>query len=80
MPKAFPAEFRADVVAMARKREVPRPHLAQDFHDLRVLSVPVGRPCRDRRRCPTAKERHRRNCGEVDYLGGVPGQGRLTSR
>jgi transposase len=31
MPKAFPAEFRADVVAMARKREAPMRQLARDF-------------------------------------------------
>ena len=31
MPKAFPAEFRADVVAIARKREVPMRQLARDF-------------------------------------------------
>ena len=31
MPKAFPAEFRADVVAIARKREVPMRQIAQDF-------------------------------------------------
>ena len=31
MPKAFPAQFRADVVAMARKREAPMRQIAQDF-------------------------------------------------
>jgi transposase len=31
MPKAFPAEFRADVVAIARKREAPMRQIAQDF-------------------------------------------------
>ena len=31
MPKAFPAEFRADVVAIARNREVPMCQIAQDF-------------------------------------------------
>ena len=34
MPKAFPAQFRADVVAMARKREAPMRQIAQDLHDL----------------------------------------------
>lgn len=31
MPKAFPAEFRADVVAVARKREAPLRQIAADF-------------------------------------------------
>jgi len=31
MPKAFLAEFRADVVAIARKREAPMRQIAQDF-------------------------------------------------
>ena len=31
MPKAFPAEFRADVVAIARKREASMRQIAQDF-------------------------------------------------
>jgi len=31
MPKAFPAEFRRDVVAVARKREVPLVQIAKDF-------------------------------------------------
>jgi transposase len=31
MPKAFPAEFRRDVVAVARKREAPLTQIAQDF-------------------------------------------------
>lgn len=31
MPKAYPAEFRRDVVALARKREVPWTQLAKDF-------------------------------------------------
>jgi len=52
MPKAFPAEFRADVVAMARKREAPMRQLARDLHDLRVLSSPMGAAGRDRRRQP----------------------------
>lgn len=29
MPKAFPAEFRADVVAIARRREAPMRQLAR---------------------------------------------------
>ena len=31
MPKAFPEEFRADVVRIARKREVPLSQIARDF-------------------------------------------------
>ena len=31
MPKAFPEEFRRDVVAVARKRQAPRSQIAKDF-------------------------------------------------
>lgn len=31
MPKAFPLEFRRDVVAVARKRQAPRSQIAKDF-------------------------------------------------
>lgn len=31
MPKPFPAEFRPDVVAIARKHEAPIPQIANDF-------------------------------------------------
>lgn len=31
MPKAFPEEFRRDVVAVARRREVPIAQIARDF-------------------------------------------------
>lgn len=31
MPKAFPAEFRRDVVAVARKAEAPIAQIAKDF-------------------------------------------------
>ena len=31
MPKAFPKEFRADVVAVARKGEAPIRQIAKDF-------------------------------------------------
>ena len=31
MPKAFPLEFRRDVVAVARKREAPLSQIAKDF-------------------------------------------------
>jgi transposase-like protein len=31
MPKAFPEEFRRDVVAVARRREVPMGQVAKDF-------------------------------------------------
>ena len=47
MPKAFPVEFRADVVAIARKREEPMRQITQDFQDLRVLSPLMDPPGRD---------------------------------
>ena len=31
MPKAFPEEFRRDVVAVARKRQAPISQMAKDF-------------------------------------------------
>lgn len=31
MPRAFPAEFRADVIAVARKGEAPLRQIAKDF-------------------------------------------------
>ena len=31
MPKAFPEEFRRDVVAVARRREIPMSKIAEDF-------------------------------------------------
>jgi len=31
MPKAFPEEFRRDVVAVARRREAPASQVAKDF-------------------------------------------------
>jgi transposase len=31
MPRAFPEEFRRDVVAVARKREAPLAQIARDF-------------------------------------------------
>lgn len=31
MPKAFPLEFRRDVVAAARRREAPLSQIAKDF-------------------------------------------------
>lgn len=31
MPKAFPAEFRRDVVAVARRKEAPISQIARDF-------------------------------------------------
>ncbi len=31
MPKAFPPEFRRDVVAVARRRQAPMSRIAQDF-------------------------------------------------
>lgn len=31
MPKAYPAEFREDVVRVARKRELPLTQIAKDF-------------------------------------------------
>jgi len=31
MPKAFPEQFRRDVVAVARRREIPMSKIAKDF-------------------------------------------------
>ena len=31
MPEAFPLEFRRDVVAVARRREIPMSQIAKDF-------------------------------------------------
>jgi transposase len=31
MPKAFPEQFRRDVVAVARRRETPKRKIAEDF-------------------------------------------------
>ena len=31
MPKAYPEQFRRDVVAVARRREIPMSKIAQDF-------------------------------------------------
>lgn len=31
MPRAFPEEFRRDVVAVARRREAPQKQIAEDF-------------------------------------------------
>lgn len=31
MPKAYPAEFRRDVVAVARRRQAPMSRIAKDF-------------------------------------------------
>lgn len=31
MPKAYPLEFRRDVIAVARRREVPLAQIAKDF-------------------------------------------------
>jgi transposase len=31
MPKAFPEQFRRDVVTVARKREIPLSQVAKDF-------------------------------------------------
>ena len=31
MPKAYPMEFRRDVIAVARRKEAPRSQIAKDF-------------------------------------------------
>ena len=38
MPKAYPLEFRRDVVAVARMHEAPLGRIAKDFGILSVLS------------------------------------------
>jgi transposase len=42
MPKAFPPEFRRDVVAVARKGEAPISQIAKDFG----ISAPLAKPGR----------------------------------
>lgn len=37
IPKAFPIEFRRDIVAVARKNEAPIARVAKDFGILRIL-------------------------------------------
>ena len=44
MPKAFPVEFRRDVVAVARKREATLTQIAKDF-EIRRVSRPQDRSC-----------------------------------
>jgi hypothetical protein len=50
MPKAFPLEFRRDVVAVARRKEAPLSQIAQGLRDLAVVSASMGETSRDRRR------------------------------
>jgi putative transposase len=47
MAKAYPEEFRRDVVAVARKREVPLTQIAKDFG---VSEAARAKPCSDRDR------------------------------
>jgi transposase len=42
--KAFPIEFRRDVVAVARKGQAPLSQIAKDFGDLGVLPAPLAPP------------------------------------
>ena len=42
VPKAFPIEFRRDVVAVARKNEAPIARVAKDFGILRVVSATLA--------------------------------------
>ena len=42
MPKAFPLEFRRDVVAVARRGEAPVARIAKDFGVLRVVTATVA--------------------------------------
>ncbi len=39
MPKAFPQEFRNDVVAVASKREAPLSRIATDFGSPRLACI-----------------------------------------
>lgn len=52
MPKAYPEEFRRDVIAVARRKEVPMRQDRQGLRDLGDLPAPVGPTSRDRRRRP----------------------------
>ena len=40
MPKAFPSEFRRDVVAVARRKQAPMSQIARDFGISEVATVP----------------------------------------
>jgi len=42
MPKAFPLEFRRDVVAVARRGEAPLSQVAKDFGISGVLLAPLA--------------------------------------
>ncbi len=42
MPKAFPVEFRRDVVAVARKGEAPLSSDREGLRDLRVVPAPLA--------------------------------------
>ena len=59
MAKAFPAEFRHDVVAVARKREAPLNQIAKDFGSPKP-------PCTTGSREPTSKTGVRPGLTEAD--------------
>jgi len=44
----YPEEFKRDVVALARKGEVPKKQIAADVGILRDHPVPVDQPLRQR--------------------------------
>jgi transposase-like protein len=52
MPKAFPEEFRRDVVADARRREASMRQVAKDFGISETCFAPLDQARRDRRRLP----------------------------
>ena len=70
MPKAFPIEFRRDVVAVARKGEAPLSQIAKDFgisesclhRWLKLADVDDGvRPGRDQQESAELRELRKRN-------------------
>jgi transposase-like protein len=51
VPKAFPAEFRADVIAVARKGEAPLRRIAKAFGITDSLPASLAQDRRPRGRC-----------------------------
>ena len=54
MPKAFPEEFRRDVIAVARKGEAPIRQIAKDFGISEACLASLAPDRRPRRRCRPA--------------------------
>ena len=59
MPKAHPEEFSSDVVALARKREIPWTQIAKDFGIWRSVGAQLGEEGGRRGRVGGRAGRHR---------------------